>query len=290
MDDMILDPNAVKSTPDAKLIDFTDKIGMNYVLGSLHYSYTNVGMDVFDELYSHLITEAKVWFFLRKHWPDFEARLVDLDQHPQIRAEALGTRGVTDEWFYENYVKVSQSSVAFTPVPYCDSKLTENEIFMVFSKSFIEDNNADQRETKVKDSLSTAILHRTQTDNPVSVGLAFTGTADLGDLFSREETEGAIITETWLLNVGDLTDQVGVKAVFFGEEFVRAWEAGIKGSDAGDFEELQSAIDSLGDNEVLEFSHDALLVTIMLTGNTDLADVLCLADKGQQAVVLFKTK
>lgn len=274
---------------DAKPHHFDDKIGLNYVLGSLHYSYTNVGMDVFDELYSHLITEAKVWFFLRKHWPDFEARLVDLDLHPQLRAEALGMRGITDEWFYENYVKVNNDSVAFKPVPGSDSLIADAEIFMVFAKSFIESNEAEKREAIIQHVISSAVLHRTQTDKPVSVGLSFTGTADVGDLFSVMPDQ-AVTTETWLLNIGELTTEVGIKAIFFGAEFVEAWENGIKGSTAEDFEELQSVIDDLDGGEVLEFTPDALLATIMLTGNTDLTDALCLNHIGQPALVLFWAK
>lgn len=289
MDDMILDPKAWKPAADAMPHHFDDKIGLNYVIGSLHYSYTNVGMDVFDELYSHLITEAKVWFFLRKHWPDFEARLVDLDLHPQLRAEALGMRGITDEWFYENYVKVNNDSVAFKPVPGSDSLISDAEIFMVFAKSFIESNEAEKREAIIQHAISSAVLQRTQTDKPVSVGLSFTGTADVGDLFSVEP-DRTVTTETWLLNIGELTTEVGIKAIFFGSEFVDAWENGIKGSSAADFEELQSVIDGLDDGEVLEFTPDALLATIMLTGNTDLSDALCLDHIGQPALVLFWAK
>lgn len=289
MDDLILDPNAWVPAADAKLHHFNDKIGLNYVHGSLHYSYTNVGMDVFDELYSHLITEAKVWFFLRKHWPDYNARLVDLNLHPELRAEALGIRGTTDEWFYENYVKINNDSVALKQVPGCDSKIADGEIFMVFAKSFLDQNEVEKREALVQNAISSAVLHRTQTDKPVSIGLSFTGTADLGDLFS-DMPEGAVTTETWLLNIGELTEQVGIKAVFFGEEFVDAWENGIKGSTAADFEELQSVIDGLDDGEVLEFTHDALLATIMLTNGTDLCDALCLGSTGQPVLVVFKTK
>lgn len=289
MDDKILDPNAWVPVADAKPHHFNDKIGLNYVHGSLHYSYTNVGMDVFNELYSHLITEAKVWFFLRKHWPDYNARLVDLNLHPELRAELLGVRGVADEWFYENYVKVNNDSVALKQVPGCDSMIADGEIFMVFAKSFLDNHDAEKREALVQHAITSAVLHRTQIDNPVSVGLSFTGTADLGDLFSYTP-EGAVTTETWLLNIGELTDEVGIKAVFFGEEFVDSWENGIKGSTAADFEELQSVIDGLDDGEVLEFSHDALLATIMLTGGTDLADALCLGSTGQPVLVLFKTE
>lgn len=289
MDDIIMNLDGWTPVADAKPHHFDDKIGLNYVLGSLHYSYTNVGMDVFDELYSHLITEAKVWFFLRKHWPDFEARLVDLDLHPQLRAEALGMRGITDEWFYENYVKVNNDSVAFKPVPGSDSLIADAEIFMVFAKSFIESNEAEKREAIIQHAISSAVLHRTQTDKPVSVGLSFTGTADVGDLFSVMPDQ-AVTTETWLLNIGELTTEVGIKAIFFGAEFVEAWENGIKGSTAEDFEELQSVIDDLDGGEVLEFTPDALLATIMLTGNTDLTDALCLNHIGQPALVLFWAK
>lgn len=289
MDDKIMNLDGWTPVADAKPHHFNDKIGLNYVIGSLHYSYTNVGMDVFDELYSHLITEAKVWFFLRKHWPDFEARLVDLDLHPQLRAEALGMRGITDEWFYENYVKVNNDSVAFKPVPGSDSLIADAEIFMVFAKSFIESNEAEKREAIIQHAISSAVLHRTQTDKPVSVGLSFTGTADVGDLFSVEP-DRTVTTETWLLNIGELTTEVGIKAIFFGAEFVEAWENGIKGSTAEDFEELQSVIDDLDGGEVLEFTPDALLATIMLTGNTDLTDALCLDHIGQPALVLFWAK
>lgn len=289
MEDKIMNLDGWTPAADAMPHHFDDKIGLNYVIGSLHYSYTNVGMDVFDELYSHLITEAKVWFFLRKHWPDFEARLVDLDLHPQLRAEALGMRGITDEWFYENYVKVNNDSVAFKPVPGSDSLIADAEIFMVFAKSFIESNEAEKREAIIQHAISSAVLHRTQTDKPVSVGLSFTGTADVGDLFSVEP-DRAVTTETWLLNIGELTTEVGIKAIFFGAEFVEAWENGIKGSTAEDFEELQSVIDDLDGGEVLEFTPDALLATIMLTGNTDLTDALCLDHVGQPALVLFWAK
>lgn len=289
MDDKVMSLDGWTPAADAKRIDFTDKIGMNYVFGSLHYSYTNVGMDVFNELYSHLITEAKVWFFLRKHWPDFEARLVDLDLHPQLRAEALGMRGITDEWFYENYVKVSNDPVVLKPVAANDSKIADGEIFLVFTKSFIESNDPAKREAMIQHAISSAVLHRTQTDKPVSIGLSFTGTADLGDLFSVMPDQ-AVTTETWLLNIGELTTKVGIKAVFFGSEFVEAWESGIKDSTAADFEELQSVIDDLDDGEVLEFSADALLTTMMLTGNTDLTDVLCLGHLDQPVLVLFWAK
>ena len=280
-----------KLQPQSVAETLADKIGMRYVFGSLHYSYTNVGMDVFDELYSLLATEARVWFFLRKHWPDFEADLRNLDDHPELRAAALGARGTTDEWFYENYVEgFGDNAVPVELYPELSkvvNQTTDGQFVLVHTAAIMNETTAEQREGAMR-SVIHAIVRRAIGTGGVGVALDYLGTVETGDVFAEAGLDASeLTTELWQMRLSTEVKSCNLKALLFGTEFVQAFHAF---RDQGLHEvvaDILVALDDLEVDEGVEKSAESVLA-LLLAGDDAQLDATCdFTDIGVDAVAVF---